>query len=104
MAKVTRKSPEPDTDMDQPTSSTREKEDEVSKTTRKEKRPLKRSSSKKASEKTTITPMRKPKKVKGPILFGHYHRLNENLKKNEPVQDHKSVENSTISSGHLESQ
>lgn len=42
-------------------------------------------------------PLIKSKKTKGPILFGHYHRLNEKLNQNEPEQDQESVEKPTTS-------
>ncbi|PNI20905.1 CXorf51B isoform 1 [Pan troglodytes] len=51
------------------------------KTTRKAKRPLRGSSSQKAGE--TNTPAGKPKKARGPILRGRYHRLKEKMKKEE---------------------
>ncbi|XP_069320279.1 uncharacterized protein CXorf51A-like [Eulemur rufifrons] len=115
MAKVTRKSPKPITDMDQLTPTTKGKKKakipcqprsrvggKVPKATTKVKKLLQRCSSKKASEKSPV-PIRKPKKARGPTLFGHYHRLNEKLDKNEPDHDQKSVAN-TISSDDLDIQ
>ncbi|XP_045645148.1 uncharacterized protein CXorf51A-like [Ursus americanus] len=108
MSTVTSKLPQPNQDMEQPTSSSEERKKmktpykprsrgggKVLKTTLKVKRPLHRSLSKKVSEKTT-NPVRKPKKARTP-LFGHYHRLNETLKQNEPQQAQEKVEKSTTS-------
>lgn len=61
------------------------------KTTTKIKKPLQRSLSKKASEKTT-NPRRKPEKARGPALFGHYSRLNETRSQNEPERNREVVE------------
>uniref|UniRef100_A0ABI7WHW8 Uncharacterized protein n=1 Tax=Felis catus TaxID=9685 RepID=A0ABI7WHW8_FELCA len=95
MGKVTRKLPQPDTDtdMDQQTSSSNEKMttpyqprsrdgSKVLKTTIKVKRPIKKSLNKKVLNKTTNS-VRRPKKARGTILFGHYHRLNERLNQRE---------------------
>ncbi|XP_014715908.1 uncharacterized protein CXorf51A-like [Equus asinus] len=116
MAKITWKPQEPNRDVDQPTSSSKGKQKmksphqpgsrgggKVLKTTLKIKRPLQRSSSKKVSEKTTKF-IRKPKKAKGTMLFGHYHRLNKKMNQNEPEQDPESLEKSTTSSDDLGSQ
>uniref|UniRef100_F7I196 Spermatid nuclear transition protein 4-like n=1 Tax=Callithrix jacchus TaxID=9483 RepID=F7I196_CALJA len=97
MAKLTSKSQEPNEDVNKQTPSTpRTKWKKKGKTpcqprsrsgvkgpktTMKAKRPLRGSSSPKASE--TNTPTRKLKKAKGPILYGHYHRLKEKMKKEE---------------------
>uniref|UniRef100_A0A2K5QKC3 Uncharacterized protein n=1 Tax=Cebus imitator TaxID=2715852 RepID=A0A2K5QKC3_CEBIM len=97
MAKVASKSQEPNEDVDKQTPSTPRTKGRKKgktpcqprsrsgvkglKTTMKAKRPLRGSSSQKASE--TDTPTRKLKKAKGPILYGHYHRLKEKMKKEE---------------------
>ncbi|XP_006944129.1 uncharacterized protein CXorf51A [Felis catus] len=130
MGKVTRKLPQPDTDtdMDQQTSSSNEKMttpyqprsrdgSKVLKTTIKVKRPIKKSLNKKVLNKTTNS-VRRPKKARGTILFGHYHRLNERLNQREQDQDQdqdqdqgqgqgqdqENVEKATTSSDDLASQ
>ncbi|KAF3812854.1 uncharacterized protein CXorf51A-like [Mirounga leonina] len=109
MSKVTRKLPQPNQDMERPTSSSEERKkmktpnqprsrggDKVLKTTLKVKKTHHRSLSKKVSEKTT-NPVRKPKKARRPPLFGHYHRLNETLRQDEPEQAQEKVEKSITS-------
>ncbi|XP_062941032.1 spermatid nuclear transition protein 4-like [Cynocephalus volans] len=61
------------------------------KTTLKRKRPLQRSLRKKAAAKMT-TPSFKTKKGKEPTLFGHYHRLNQELQQKELKQIRKDEE------------
>ncbi|XP_017371308.1 uncharacterized protein CXorf51A-like [Cebus imitator] len=118
MAKVASKSQEPNEDVDKQTPSTPRTKGRKKgktpcqprsrsgvkglKTTMKAKRPLRGSSSQKASE--TDTPTRKLKKAKGPILYGHYHRLKEKMKKEEAEKDQKTEENSSVSSDDLSSQ
>ncbi|KAB1252580.1 uncharacterized protein Cadr_000002599 [Camelus dromedarius] len=115
MSKVSKKLPEPNTDMEQPTASSRQRKKmnvpdqprtrsggKALKTTRKIKKNLQRTLSKKASKKTT-NPIRKSKKAKGPTLFGHYHRLNETLSENqnELQQKQEVAEKPTTSTGDL---
>ncbi|CAD7682842.1 unnamed protein product [Nyctereutes procyonoides] len=68
----------------------------VAKTTMKAKRYPQGSLRQETSSKVPI-PLIKSKKTKGPILFGHYHRLNEKLNQNEPEQSQESVEKPTTS-------
>ncbi|XP_012591368.1 uncharacterized protein LOC105855134 [Microcebus murinus] len=75
----------------------------VPKVTRKAKGPLRGTLRRKASPKMT-TPSIKPKKRRGLTLFGHYHRLNEELSQNEPEQAPESGGSSTTSSVTLSSQ
>lgn len=67
---------------------TRHRNEHEPRTTVKVKRPLPGSSRKKASPRTP-RPSTKSKRSKGPILYGHYHRLQETLKRyeNEPEED-----------------
>ncbi|XP_047572892.1 uncharacterized protein CXorf51A-like [Lutra lutra] len=108
MSKVPRKLPQPNKDMEQPTSSSEQRKKtkspyqprskgggKVLKTTLKVKRPVQKSLSKKVSVKTT-NPIRKPKKAGTPV-FGHYHSLNERLNQNEPEQAQEKVEESATS-------
>ncbi|XP_077603945.1 uncharacterized protein LOC144218023 [Crocuta crocuta] len=117
MGQATRKLPQPDTssDMDQPTSSSKEKTTKtpqqpksrnggkVPKKTLNVKRPLKRSSSKNALNKTTNS-VKRPKKAGATVLFSHYHKLNETLNQREPDQDEEKVEKPTTSSSDLSSE
>uniref|UniRef100_A0A8W4FCY6 Uncharacterized protein n=1 Tax=Sus scrofa TaxID=9823 RepID=A0A8W4FCY6_PIG len=105
MAKVSRQLSEPKMDTNQLRSSCNQKKkvkkapcqsrsrggSKALKTTTKIKKPLQRSLSKKASEKTT-NPRRKPEKARGPALFGHYSRLNETRSQNEPERNREVVE------------
>ncbi|XP_062040372.1 uncharacterized protein CXorf51A-like [Lepus europaeus] len=108
MGKVVKKAQESGVNMEQPTSSTKQKVKtpyqsksrgvgKGLKTTGKAKRPLQGTPNKKVREKTS-TPVKKTKKTKGTTLFGHYHRLNEKLSKSDPKEEKKNVENSTVSS------
>lgn len=71
------------------------------KTTVKVKRPLQGSSRKKASPRTP-RPSIKSKRSKGPILYGHYHRLQETLKRyeNEPEEDQESEQKPSTSNSY----
>ncbi|XP_040856048.1 uncharacterized protein CXorf51A-like [Ochotona curzoniae] len=106
MGKAVKKIDVPDIDMEQPASSSKNKRKtpcqskskgskKVPKTTTKG-RTIQGSASKKVSEKTA-TSVKKTKKAKGTILFGHYHRLNEKLSKSE-TKEEKKADNSTNSS------
>ncbi|XP_044767846.1 uncharacterized protein CXorf51A-like [Neomonachus schauinslandi] len=79
MSKVTRKLPQPNQDMERPTSRSEERK----------------------KMKTPYQPRSrggdKPKKARRPPLFGHYHRLNETLRQDEPEQAQEKVEKSTTS-------
>nr|XP_020764415.1 spermatid nuclear transition protein 4-like [Odocoileus virginianus texanus] len=99
MAKVSRKPAEPDSETDQPTSSSKqgkmkkvpgqpksESGGKVLKTTTKVKKTLQSTLSKNVSENTTNS-IRKLKKTRQSIRFGHYHRLNETLHQNDPEQN-----------------
>ncbi|XP_077001944.1 uncharacterized protein LOC143670830 [Tamandua tetradactyla] len=55
--------------------------------------------SRKKSSLVTTTSSKKPKRTRRPILFGHYHRLNEKL--NQSDRDQETLENSTTSSNKL---
>ena len=59
---------------------------QVLKTTTKVKKTLQSTLSKKVSEKTTNS-IRKLKKTRQSTRFGHYHRLNETLRQNDPEQN-----------------
>lgn len=63
------------------------------KTIAKAKRPLHGSSRKKASRRSP-RPSIKSKRSRGPILYGHYHRLHEALKRyeNESEEDQESMQ------------
>ena len=61
------------------------------KTATKVKKTLQRTLSKKVSEKTTNS-IRKAKKTRQSTLFGHYHRLNETLRQNDPEQNQEEVQ------------
>ncbi|XP_058391109.1 uncharacterized protein CXorf51A-like [Diceros bicornis minor] len=115
MARVTRTPQASSTVMEQPrqrTPNTKERKKskascqprsrgsvKVAKKTMGAKRSLKRSLRKKASPKNP-TSSTKSKKARGTALFGHYHRLNEELSQNEP----ESVEEPTTSHDYLGSQ
>ncbi|XP_012591366.1 spermatid nuclear transition protein 3-like [Microcebus murinus] len=77
----------------------------VPKVTRKAKGPLGGTWRRKTSPQMT-TPSIKPKKRRGLTLFGHYHRLNEELSQNEPDQapESRGGGSSTTSSVTLSSQ
>ncbi|EPQ13157.1 hypothetical protein D623_10031299 [Myotis brandtii] len=71
------------------------------KTTAKVKRPLRGSSRKKASPRSS-RPSIKSKRSRGPILYGHYHRLHEALKRyeNEPEEDQESMQKPSTSNSY----
>nr|XP_014584745.2 uncharacterized protein LOC106781390 [Equus caballus] len=64
------------------------------------KRPLRRRSTKKASRKCPTSSV-KSKEARGTTLFGHYHRLNEELNQDEPEEDGESMEKPSTSRAYL---
>ena len=64
------------------------------------KRPLRRRSTKKASSKRPTSSV-KSKEARGTTLFGHYHRLNEELNQDEPEEDGESMEKPSTSRAYL---
>ncbi|XP_059106947.1 histone H1.0-B-like [Peromyscus eremicus] len=62
-----------------------------------------RSPKRKASEKTT-TSTKKTKKANKKSLFGHYHRLMEEMARTETDPGQSSLESSSVSTSDLESQ
>ncbi|DAA13294.1 uncharacterized protein CXorf51A-like [Bos indicus] len=104
MAKMSKKPSEPNTETDQPTSSSEQGKmkkvpgqhksasgGKALKTATKVKKTLQRTLSKKVSEKTTNS-IRKSKKTRQSTRFGHYHRLNETLRQNDPEQNQEEVQ------------
>ncbi|XP_008539061.2 uncharacterized protein [Equus przewalskii] len=67
------------------------------------KRPLRRRSTKKASRKRPTSSV-KSKEVRGTTLFGHYHRLNEQLNQDKPEEDTESMEKPSTSCAYLHHQ
>ncbi|XP_065772927.1 uncharacterized protein CXorf51A-like [Muntiacus reevesi] len=102
MAKVSSKPAEPNSETDQPTSSSNQGKTKkvpgqpksksggkALKTTTKVKKTLQSTLSKNVSEKTTNS-IRQLKKTRQSTRFGHYHRLNETLRQNDPEQNQET--------------
>ncbi|XP_070113466.1 uncharacterized protein [Equus przewalskii] len=98
MAKATGKSQASSTVTEQP--SPKNKERKAAKKTTGAKRPLRRRSTKKASSKRPTSSV-KSKEARGTTLFGHYHRLNEELNQDEPEEDRESMEKPSTSRAYL---
>ncbi|XP_040121336.1 spermatid nuclear transition protein 4-like [Oryx dammah] len=116
MAKVSRKPSEPNTETDQPTSSSKqgrmkkvpgqpksENGGKALKKATKFKKNLQRTLSKNVSEKPTNS-IRKSKKTRQSTRFSHYHRLNETLHQNDPEQNQEEVQKPISGSKDLGSQ
>ncbi|XP_012582539.1 PREDICTED: spermatid nuclear transition protein 4-like [Condylura cristata] len=105
MARITKKSPEPTLDMEQPTSSSKQNKkaktscqprSKAMKTSMKVKPPLRRNLHKKPSEKRVNT-VRNVGKTRRQTVFGHYRKLNEKLNQDEAEEEQGSVKTSTSS-------